>query len=528
MDFTFFTTDNKSGYKTNERWLLKNHPEQYNLIIDYCVKIPIELNFKEKIWFFYNKLQERPKCITCESYLKFRNRFDKPYGEFCSLNCINTNKNEMLNRIKLSNQKKYNIDYFPQHNDFIVKQKNTKLEKYGDENYNNVEKGKKTKLEKYGNENFNNLEKYKTTCFEKYGDTNYSKTNNYKNKIIQNYKDLYSEITFNDIKKETVIISCPICNDKSELSKQLLYERNKRNYIVCTNCNPIGFSNRSGYENEICEFLSEININHITNKKIPNKRTEVDIFLPDFNIGIEINGVYWHNELYKPKNYHLQKTIDCNENGISLIHIFEDEWLYKKDVVKSIIIGKLGLTPNKIHGRKCEIMEINSKLSKSFLNENHIQGNVNSKIKIGLYYNKKLISVMTFSKGRILMGGKKDEWELNRFCNLLNHNVMGGASKLLNYFIKKYKPNKIVSYSDIRIFDGGMYGKLGFERISQSKPNYWYVVKDIRQHRFGYRKSILIKEGFDRTKTEKQIMFDRKIYRVYDCGNIRWEYNLPN
>jgi hypothetical protein len=130
---------------------------------------------------------------------------------------------------------------------------------------------------------------------------------------------------------------------------------------------------------------------------------------------------------------------------------------------------------------------------------------------------------MTFSKGRILMGGKDFEWELNRFCNLLNHNVMGGASKLLNFFIKTYSPNIIVSYSDIRIFDGGMYDKLGFNKISQSKPNYWYVVKDIRRHRFGYRKSILVKEGFDKSLTERQIMFNRKIYRIYDCGNIRWE-----
>lgn len=524
MDFSFFTTDNKSGYKTNERWLSKNHPVLYKSIIDYCERLDIELNFKEKIWFFYNQLQKRPKCLTCNNELKFRNRFDKPYGEFCSLKCINSNKEEMLNRIKNSIQKKYQVDFFPQHSDFISKQKQTKLERYGDENYNNLNKGKKTKLEKYGNENYNNIEKYKITCMEKYGDDNYSKTNNYKNKIIENFKSIYPEIIFKDIKKESIIISCPHCNKDSELTKQLLYERSKRNYTICTNCNPIGVYNRSGYEKEVCEFLSKHNINFITNKKIPGKQTEIDIYLPDKKIGIEINGVYWHNELFKPQNYHLQKTMDCQNVGISLIHIFEDEWLYKKDIVKSIILGKLGLITKKIHARKCKIQEITSSKSKKFLNDNHIQGNVNSKIKIGLFYDGKLVSLMTFSKGRVIMGGKKNEWELNRFCNLLNHNVNGGASKLLNYFKKKYTPNKLISYSDIRIFDGGMYEKLGFKKISQSKPNYWYVVKDIRQHRFGFRKSILIKEGYNKHLTEKQIMFDRKIYRIYDCGNIRWEY----
>jgi uncharacterized protein YcfL len=92
--------------------------------------------------------------------------------------------------------------------------------------------------------------------------------------------------------------------------------------------------------------------------------------------------------------------------------------------------------------------------------------------------------------------------------------------------VKNYNPNKVVSYSDIRIFDGSMYKKLNFQYVSKSKPNYWYVINGIRRHRFGFRKSILIKDGYDKNMTEKQIMLDRKIYRIYDCGNIRWEFNI--
>ena len=133
---------------------------------------------------------------------------------------------------------------------------------------------------------------------------------------------------------------------------------------------------------------------------------------------------------------------------------------------------------------------------------------------------------MTFSKGRIIMGGKSNEWELTRFCNKIDTNVIGSASKLFSYFIKNYNPQKVVSYSDLRIFGGGMYNKLGFKEISQSKPNYWYVINGLRYHRFNFRKSILVKEGYNKNKTEKEIMFDRKIYRIYDCGHIRWEYNI--
>ena len=526
MDFSFFTTDNKSGYKTTEKWLSKNHPQLYNSIIDYSNGLNIELNFKEKIWFFYNGLNERPKCVTCGGELKFRNRFDKPYGEFCSLLCINNNKDEMVKRQTETFQKKYGVNFYSQHEDFIGKQKLSKLKKYGDENYNNVEKSRETRLTKYGNENYNNIEKYKKTCLVKYGNENYSKTNNYRNTIINSFKSNYPEINFIDIKKSYVEIICSECGKKSELTKQLLYERYKRGYNVCIECNPIGNSNRSGYEKEICEYLDSLNINYESGKKIPNKKTEIDIFIPEFNLGIEVNGVYWHNELFRDKNYHLRKTNDCEENNIRLIHIFEDEWVYKREIVQSILKGRLGLITNKIYGRECKIREINSKTSKQFLEQNHIQGNVNSKVRLGLFYKDNLVSVMTFSKGRVLMGGKKTEWELNRFCNLLDHNVIGGASKLITFFVKNYNSNKIVSYSDVRIFDGGMYEKLKFEKISQSKPNYWYVVNGIRRHRFGYRKSILIKEGYDKNKTEQQIMFDRKIYRIYDCGNIRWELNI--
>lgn len=525
MDFYFFTTDNKSGYKTNEKWFSKNYPDEYTKIIEYSRGINLELPFKEKIWFYYNNLTERPKCITCGSEIKFRNRFDKPYGEFCTLSCINNNPNEMKKRISKTLKEKYGVNYYPQHNEFVKKQKQTKLEKYGNENFSNIEKQKQTKLEKYGNITYNNFDKYKNTCLERYGTNNYSKSNNYKNKIIQNYLNLYPNINILSVSKDMVTIECPLCNNSSELTKQLLYERNKRNYTICTNCNPIGYSSRSGGQIEIIEFLKSLNVKVEDVTRIPNKKTEIDILLSDYNLGIEYNGLYWHNELFKTKNYHLDKTNDALKGNIKLIHIFEDEWLYKQDIVKSILKYKLNKIENKIFARKCEIKEISSKESKIFLENNHIQGNVNSKVRIGLFFEGKLISLMTFSKGRVIMGGKKNEWELNRFANLLNTNVIGAASKLLKYFMSKYKPNKLISYSDIRLFGGGLYEKLGFTKISQSKPNYWYVINDLRKHRFNYRKSNLIKEGFDKNKTEQQIMFDRKIYRIYDCGNIRWEIN---
>ena len=524
MDFSFFTTDNKSGYKTTEKWLSQNHNELYNSIIEYSTKIPFELNFKEKILFYFRELTERPNCITCSNEIKFRNRFDKPYGEFCSLKCINENKTEMLTRQKKTFNEKYGINFYPEHKDFLIKRDKTKKDRYGDINYNNLEKSKKTKMVRYGDENFVNVEKAKNTCIKKYGSDNYSKSKFFQNQISNTFRLLYPDINILEINDRDLIILCNECKEQYNITKQLLYERYKRGYKCCTHCNPIGNTSRSGHESEISKILENLNIEHeCSNRKIISK--ELDIYIPNSNLAIEINGVYWHNELFVSSKYHLEKTNKCNDKNIHLIHLFEDEWLYKKDIVLSIIKNSLKLNKQMIYARKCVIKEVSSNTSKEFLEKNHIQGNVNSKIRIGLFYNNEMVSLMTFSKGRIIMGGKKDEWELTRFCNLLDTNVIGAANKLFQYFLKTYHPEKVISYSDIRLFKGEMYEKLGFTKISQSKPNYWYVINGMRYHRFNFRKSILLKQGYDKDKTERDIMFDRKIYRIYDCGNIKWEFN---
>ena len=527
MEFSFFITDNKSGYKTNLKWLEKNHPDELNLILNYCQnKLPDNSTLKEKIWFYFHKLSARPKCLSCGKEIKFSGRFDRGYNNFCSINCINQNKELMVDMVKKSMQKKYGVNFYPQHTNFIEKQRLTKKQKYGNENYNNVEKIKETKKIKYGFENYNNKEKYRETSLKKYGFDNFTKTKEYKKKIDLIYKNLYPNLNIQTINNKNVTIKCHSCDNLYTINKQLIYERNKLNQNVCTICNPIGQSFISHAQNEIAEFIKSLEVDVIQSHKILKNGREIDIFLPSFNIGIEYNGLYWHNELFVDRDYHLNKTLECNDLGVDLIHIFEDEWIFKKDILKSIIRNKLKKIENKIFARNCIIKEINSKECNKFLETNHIQDKVNAKIKLGLYHNDILVSVMTFNRGRILMGGKKEEWELTRFCNLLNFNVVGASSKLLHFFKKKYNPKKIVSYSDIRLFNGNLYKTLNFEEKHRSNPNYWYVLNEFRKHRFSFRKSILVKEGFDLNKTEHQIMLDRKIYRIYDCGNVRWELNL--
>ena len=191
-----------------------------------------------------------------------------------------------------------------------------------------------------------------------------------------------------------------------------------------------------------------------------------------------------------------------------------------------MILNKLGKTPNKIYGRKTIIKEIiDNKIVRTFLEINHLQGFIGSKIKLGLYYENKLVSMMIFGKRRVAMGKKltnEGEYELLRYCNKLNTNIVGGASKLFKYFIGNFSPKEITTYADRSHSNGNLYETLGFKFISKTQPNYYYIIDGIRHHRFNFRKDKLIKEGFDSNKTEHQIMIDRNIYRIFDSGNLKY------
>lgn len=263
-----------------------------------------------------------------------------------------------------------------------------------------------------------------------------------------------------------------------------------------------------------------------SNRTILNGK-ELDIYLPELNLAFEFNGLYWHSELHKDRRYHLEKTKLCADKGINLIHIWEDDWDNKVEICKSIILNKIGKS-ERIYARKCDIRIVDNKLVREFLDINHIQGFVGSKIKIGLYYNYELVSLMTFGNLRKSLGqtSKDGSYELLRFCNRLNTSVVGGASKLFKYFIKNYNPKEVISYSDSSRSDGNIYSNLGFSLSHQSVPNYYYIVDGVRKGRFNFRKDKLVKEGYDSSKTEIRIMSDRGYYRIFDCGSKKWLFDF--
>jgi G:T-mismatch repair DNA endonuclease (very short patch repair protein) len=280
----------------------------------------------------------------------------------------------------------------------------------------------------------------------------------------------------------------------------------------------------SAPENDIFNFINQHFPSERNNRNILSGK-ELDIVIPSKNIAIEFNGMHFHSTLFKEKQYHINKTKECELNGYRLIHIWECDWKLKRNIIESNLLNIIGKTPNKIFARKCIIKEVPRKIASEFLNINHLQGYALDKIRIGLYHDNELVSLMTFSKTRKNLGGtsKDGEYELLRFCNKLNTTVVGGASRMLKYFINHHTPLKITSYANRDWSQGNLYTQIGFNFIGYTTPGYFYSKSRIRYNRFGFRKDILVRDGYDPNKTESQIMEERGFHKIWDTGNLKFE-----
>ncbi len=435
--------------------------------------------------------------------------------------------------------KNHNAEYPAQNKEILKRQQDTILKNNG------LDFHKRIAIEFWKNitneEKININDKREDTCLERYGIKKFGahkefierRKKSFKitlyNKIRQKLKILNLDILqeFDDI-REDVQIKCLVCN-KIYINK---WYNIISGYGRCPTCNPR--NKPSKYENEILEFIRSFNIEVLLGKKdlIKNPETnrflELDIFIPSKNIAIEFNGLYWHSEQFRDNKYHLMKYILCDEQDIKLIQIFEDEWMFKKEIVKNIIKNKLGILNDikKIHARKCIIKEINSNDKNIFLENNHIQGKDQSLIKLGAFHENELVAVMTFSHGNASRGTLSKDllyWELSRFVVDMNSHIPGIGGKLFSYFKNNFEWNKIISYCDLRYFNGNLYDKLGFKLDRIVSPDYSYMNLSSglkRIHRYALRKKL------DEPKDIPEYILREAqgFIRIWDAGKYKFVY----
>ena len=449
------------------------------------------------------------------------------------------------------------------------KAKQTILDRYGCENpFQNKEirkKAEQTCIERYGVRNAshsdelnkkkrqNNLVKFgceypsqneevknkkKKTMNEKYGADTYFQSREFLQKIynrFQKWKDyvvpLFTSEEYTGSNKGQVYRwKCVKCGNEFEQYIHTTWINQKETYIPrCLNCHPYNI-NSSCIEKEIVDFVKSIYSGSI----IENDRTilngkELDIYLPESHLAIELDGLFWHNEKSgKDKTYHLDKTKNCAIHGIRLLHIFEDEWLEQQELVKDRIKSCIGLHDTRIFARKCKVKIIEASEANKFLEENHLQGKDSASIRYGLFYNNELVSVMSFGKPRF---NDKYEFELMRFCSKKGVQIIGGASKLLKHFERECKPKSLITYADKRYSTGEVYLALGFNKLRDSEPNYWWQKNQMKLSRYQCQKNKLgtiLGDSFDSCLTEEENMKLNGWNKIYDCGNIVFvkEYNV--
>lgn len=270
---------------------------------------------------------------------------------------------------------------------------------------------------------------------------------------------------------------------------------------------------RSEPERKICEFLNSLNVKFETNVRNIIPPLELDIWIPEKNLAIEVNGIYWHTEKFIPKDYHLNKTIECEKQGINLLHFWDHEILNQTSVIQNIIQSKLGMN-EKIGARKCKIGLVNSSTARKFHSMNHLSGFCAASKHIGLFFDDNLVSLASFGRSRF---DKNHIHELIRFSSSSRITVVGGFSRLVNFF----NPNSLISYANRRISSGKVYQSCGFELIRSTEPGYCYSNGSQILSRFQCQKKYLKCEG-----SESQIMNLLGYNRLWDSGNLVFSLKL--
>jgi hypothetical protein len=448
------------------------------------------------------------------------------------------------------------------------KRKKTWINKYGVDNplkmESTKEKRKKQSIEEYGVDHPFKLNEFqehiKNKIYEKYSVKNPSKlqwVNDKKRKTFQKNieKNVEKYIKFHqgkinnilngldisnyiisDVKRDNDLYYV-IINDDYKLNVNTIYNRISYLNDIDKILSPMIFYqnthfNNSSPNNTFKELLVLNNIEYTTEKWNLNESiiyNQLGSFRYDFCVGnilIEINPSSTHNSTWGfrsnvdmvPKNYHYNKSQYANKYGYQCIHVWD--WDDKEKIINI-------LKPKEtLYARNLNIKEVGIQDCNTFFNLYHLQNSVGgTNIKCFVLTNEdEIIQAMAFGEPRY---NKKYEWEILRLCTHKNYKVVGGTERLFNKFNEIYNPKSIISYCDLSKFNGDIYTKLNFNKISENVSKHWYNIKenihitDNHLRKYGYDK--LIAKYFDGIKYGKKssnddLMLSHGFVEIYDAG----------
>lgn len=470
---------------------------------------------KEKIHILYTKDNG-----ICEKGNKKNYYKDDFAFRFCGRMCECAKEA----RIK-TNIEKYGVENPQQNKEIKAKMQNTMIERYG----------AKTTLESEILK-----ERYQKTLVANYGVDNPLKSAAIRSKMVNPF-------TMDEVKDKIKVrnqskygVENPSQVNFSDLAKNVL--KDKSSFVTfmadksiksaseilgvdfSTICNYYKKFNidlpKSSYETEITLWLETLGFSFKTNDRKIIPPSELDFYIPDHNLAIEFNGLYWHSDKHVSSDYHKKKYEACATKGIRLLMINEDEWITKKESIKRKILNICGLSEKSVGARKLNVRKI-GKEANHFVDAYHIQGKSTAVFaSYGAFYEDELVAVMQFNKQR-----GTGIVELVRFCT--DGKIYAGVfSKLFKAAIINEEWIEVISFADLRYSDGNLYERNGFEKIDVIPPDYRYVKKETTYHKSNFTKArIAEKFGLDMsTLTESQAMQQLGYRKIYDCGKIKYRW----
>lgn len=504
--------------KSIKSWVAfqKVNPNLHTKIIKATAYLDETACLRQRLWHIEHAQENIPTCITCGTQVKWHHVKQK-YNPTCSTKCAN-NLTDKKEKIKTTTKERHGCENFARTPEYRAKRDATNLLKYNTTKPQSIpeikQKQADTMMKRYGVtvplHNSNIKEKQRKTLEQRYGVSN----------ISHRY---ISTDTLAKINDKDWLVDQHIGQKKTitEIADQLDFDMS----TLCVHFRTLGIDinktiTQSSQEREIIDFIKTLDsdINICTNTRSIIPPYELDIWLPQYNLAIEVCGLYWHSTEFKTSQYHHNKYVMCRDKGIRLITLFDDEWNANKQIVKSFLSYTIGKNYAQIPARKCCVdYNPDPRQIRDFFETYHIQGNGPGSIKIALTHNHMCVAAMCF------INTHHGNYILNRYCSL---GVTGGFTKLLSAFKRRYPWKKITTFADLRWGQGDLYVKTGFVCDKILPPDYYYVSHDKKKriHKFNFRRKHLarILPVFDESLTEKENCYNSGYHMIYDCGKLRF------
>lgn len=451
--------------------------------------------------------------------------------------------------------KKYGVDHISKSDDIKEKKRDNYIKGLDSESFEQYMWNSMTVEERWGTSNYHSTTEYKQRLKDsflgKYGVSNpmkldeckqkqresmfttygmwYTQTDEYKKKMegVNNSVEKFVRPWFDRGSQQEDLIQ-----NKEELERLYTLHGTIYNMAEVVDINPtslgriLRFHNieinqhhrRSQLERDISMFISSIFDGEVHH----NDRScgfEIDLYIPSMDVAIEVNGLYWHSDVYKDKDYHKNKSEKMISLGLKHLHIWEDQWRdeNKREIIKNKIRHLLGVTCERVYARNTSVGIGDTRLVQEFYDQTHLQGRKKANVHLCLKNNNQIIAALSLSKK------KEGEWYIERYSS--KGSVVGGFTKLLSFFKKNYEWSSITTHASKDHSNGHLYRTSGFVCIDSTQPNYFYSkgLKRISRYQAMKHKLPALLEKFDEALTEHQNMINHGFIRVYDSGSYKFK-----